>query len=114
MSVFTYDGLTGFIGVVLQSPIAICLIIMLVVKYFMAGKPIKEVEGSLVRHIDNNDEWNQLMDESNSTGKFVVVDFYATWCPPCKTAAPRFGQMSIGELKRIINIITDKSTYDCI
>ena len=41
--------------------------------------------GSLVRAINNVDEWNAILDESKATGKFIVADFYATWCPPCKT-----------------------------
>jgi hypothetical protein len=41
--------------------------------------------GSKVRAINSVEEWNALLDESKSSGQFIVADFYATWCPPCKT-----------------------------
>lgn len=29
-----------------------------------------------------------------TTHTYLIADFYATWCPPCKTIAPIFNQLS--------------------
>eukprot|EP01061_Rhynchopus_euleeides_P036938 TRINITY_DN6242_c0_g3_i2.p2 TRINITY_DN6242_c0_g3~~TRINITY_DN6242_c0_g3_i2.p2 ORF type:complete len:179 (+),score=50.38 TRINITY_DN6242_c0_g3_i2:59-538(+) len=32
--------------------------------------------------------------KSKSKGQLVVMDFYATWCPPCRTLAPKLADLS--------------------
>ena len=36
------------------------------------------------------EEWQALCAKKGP----MIVDFYATWCPPCKAAAPHYGEMS--------------------
>ncbi|KAK6048281.1 putative thioredoxin [Cooperia oncophora] len=38
------------------------------------------------------DEFDQLLSENADA--LIVIDFYATWCGPCKIMGPKFTKMS--------------------
>ena len=76
-------GISGFFERMVEgskkNPLMIVLIFVILVKNYLSSGKVKHIEGSLVRHINSISEWNDLMDESKKEGKYVVVDFFATW-----------------------------------
>ena len=55
----------------------------------------------------NSSEFSGLLQED----KLLVVDFYATWCGPCKKLSPTLDEVSeeLGEPVNIVKVDVDES-----
>lgn len=54
------------------------------------------VEGSKVKTIVTVEDFDKQLLMANDKGTLIVVDFFATWCPPCLAATPIYAKMSKG------------------
>ncbi|HEX9980993.1 MAG TPA: thioredoxin family protein [Flavobacterium sp.] len=74
------------------------------VKETTAGKGIDFFEGT----------FKEALAEAKKSGKPVFIDFYATWCGPCKKLKKTFRDKAVGDYfnKNFINISVDGETAE--
>ena len=75
--------------------LAIVVAIMITVPRFLkprhrGGLPATAVAGRTAPDFELKDINGKIVKLSDFRGKAVVLNFWATWCPPCKTESPWF------------------------
>lgn len=72
-----------------------------------AGMPVETAEDSQLKGM-NMKEYHNLL----NTNKLVLVDFYATWCSPCKKMDPFLKEIAAekADILELQKINTDKNT----
>ena len=65
--------------------------------------------GGKVTTVHNMQEWNYIQFMAIQTGERILVDCYANWCPPCRTAAPIFAAMSTEYSCKFVKVDVDSA-----
>ena len=75
------------------NPILVLVLAFMIYKQWQARQPWPDFGGNIIS-LQSVNEWHDTLSRADAAGKVVVVDAYATWCPPCKAAAPVYAKMS--------------------
>mmetsp|Transcript_1837 Transcript_1837/g.3754 ORF Transcript_1837/g.3754 Transcript_1837/m.3754 type:complete len:108 (+) Transcript_1837:61-384(+) len=56
----------------------------------------------MVKMVEDKEEFDALLVTAAAEDKLVVVDFTATWCPPCRMIAPIFAELATSHPEAIL------------
>jgi thioredoxin 1 len=80
-----------FVNKLMANPLQIVMVLFIAYRMWQQFQPFPELEGG-PKPVLTMQDWAALL--ADKKNKVIVVDFYATWCGPCKTAAPIYHRMS--------------------
>ncbi|CAK9302149.1 unnamed protein product [Gordionus sp. m RMFG-2023] len=60
-------------------------------------------------HINTTEQFDEIL-ESNRD-KLIIVDFYATWCGPCRVVGPQFEDMA-SKMNNIVCLKVDVDQHE--
>ena len=78
---------------IIYGIVALCLLGLYLASRRTASKPSATASGSLASDFSITDLDGKKLSLSDYKGKVILLDFWATWCTPCRAEIPHFVEM---------------------
>lgn len=75
-----------------SNPLLVFAILFFAYNKWKASQPWPDFGGKITK-VGSLEDWDTLL-KTSGPSKVVVIDAYALWCPPCKSAAPVYAKLS--------------------
>jgi|SRR6516164_2505374 peroxiredoxin len=79
--------------IAIYAVVALCLLGLYIASRRTAQKPKPKASGNLAPDFTVKDIDGRKLTLSDYKGKVVLLNFWATWCAPCRTEIPHFVEM---------------------
>lgn len=84
--------LDSLINFVQNNLFLVIVILFFLYQKYQASRPWPDYGGEITS-IHSAKEWEEILANADKGKQVVVIDCYATWCPPCKKCAPTYAKM---------------------